>query len=957
MKNIYISRISRKTGFLIIMAVLSIAAQTAFSQVRKAFAPRTSVYSPLRTIYNIHGDYTMIGNTNMTLSNYGNNTNNSNNNMVVVDKDGISGTTNSSSATLSIPVENGSTPSCSNIIYAGLYWTGRTNDYVTTTAKRTIKMKGPGQSAYTTFVANSSDLQFPGDNNMYAGYIEVTDLVKTCGLGQYWVADIAVTTGDGGSTGYYGGWGLVVVYENSKMKLRDITVFDGYAYVEGNAVISHELPVSGFNAVPAGNVSMKLGMMAGEGDVGISGDYFQIKKLNTGDWLSLNHDSNSVTNFFNSSIFTGNNARNPWLRNNTGVDISMFQVPNPNNTVIANNQTTTTFKYGSTQDTYIIFCIAMGVDAYSPDIEGIVSTSTINGVPVTGTPPYSAQPGQEIEYKVEIRNKGTEPVNNTRIVVPLPFASTYVSSSKTVYTPASSTTSPYFDASLGATGSIVWDFGTLPLPTSPYNSQTLLGVLTFKVKTTEDCSILTNANCIPLSVSVTGTISGTGAITNIAINSKPLIQGYSTVGNCQGEPITNPIVTNINGTGNCSGTPPIPSFTYCNVGSTIPITQVSGNFPAGSRFYNEYPLVEPYTEYTISNPFPATSGTTTYYAIPPGATSCYFTFTISVSNVTTTPTVSSTPVEYCQGATAVPLTATATPHSPAYTLYYYTENTAGASPQLSITPSTTTAGTFTYYVAEGISNQCISPNKAPITVIVHGTPSCSISGPAGPVCPGSSNTYTSAPAGMTSYTWSISGNGSIPNPSTGQSVTVTAGSNCNQSYTLSVVIKNQYGCQTSCSKTVNVLDNTPPQWTTSAGSLNRTISCSDAAGMAAAQALYPVATDNCDANVTNIVKVSGGFVPGSTCSQAGTYTNTWTVADDCGNVSAVYTQVITVTDNTAPQWTTAAGSLNRTVSCSDAAALATARALYPVATDNCDANVTNIVKVSGGFVAGSTCSQ
>ncbi|HNW75130.1 MAG TPA: hypothetical protein PKN44_15985, partial [Bacteroidales bacterium] len=83
MKNIYISRISRKTGFLIIMAVLSIAAQTAFSQVRKAFAPRTSVYSPLRTIYNIHGDYTMIGNTNMTLSNYGNNTNNSNNNMVV----------------------------------------------------------------------------------------------------------------------------------------------------------------------------------------------------------------------------------------------------------------------------------------------------------------------------------------------------------------------------------------------------------------------------------------------------------------------------------------------------------------------------------------------------------------------------------------------------------------------------------------------------------------------------------------------------------------------------------------------------------------------------------------------------------------------------------------------------------------------------------------------------------
>jgi gliding motility-associated-like protein len=42
-------------------------------------------------------------------------------------------------------------------------------------------------------------------------------------------------------------------------------------------------------------------------------------------------------------------------------------------------------------------------------------------------------------------------------------------------------------------------------------------------------------------------------------------------------------------------------------------------------------------------------------------------------------------------------------------------------------------------------------------------------------------------------------------------------------------------------------------------------------------------------------------VAGGTCSQAGTYTNTWTVSDECGNaVAAVFTQTITVIDNTKP---------------------------------------------------------
>ena len=123
----------------------------------------------------------------------------------------------------------------------------------------------------------------------------------------------------------------------------------------------------------------------------------------------------------------------------------------------------------------------------------------------------------------------------------------------------------------------------------------------------------------------------------------------------------------------------------------------------------------------------------------------------------------------------------------------------------------------------------------------------------------------------------------------------------------------------------------------------------------AAQALFPSATGNCDTDVTNIIKVAGAFVAG-TCPEAGSYTNSWTVTDACGNVSAAHTQVITIIDTQAPVWTTAVNFLNRTVQCSDAAGIAAAQALFPSATDNCDADVTNIIKTAGAFVAG-TCPE
>jgi len=155
----------------------------------------------------------------------------------------------------------------------------------------------------------------------------------------------------------------------------------------------------------------------------------------------------------------------------------------------------------------------------------------------------------------------------------------------------------------------------------------------------------------------------------------------------------------------------------------------------------------------------------------------------------------------------------------------------------------------------------------------------------------------------------------------------------------------------SVSQTIIVDDTQAPTWTTLANALDVSVACDDGAGLTAAQAMLPVATDNCDLDVSDIVKTTGALV-GTTCG--GTYTNTWVVTDDCGNTSAVYTQVITLTDVVAPTWTTLANALDVSVACDDGAGLTAAQAMLPVATDNCDLDVSDIVKTTGALV-GTTC--
>ena len=1063
MKNIYPPVKNLATKFIVTSLFMLLVAQVVVAQVIVPFAPRTSVYSPTKTIYNLKGDFTMVGNTNMTLAVYGDDTQNGNNPSIYVDIDGIDTTFNSSSAELTFSTENGALPECSNIIYAGLYWTGRAHnegespntfqvtrdiqdmnngqtvdtDYEVShneavpSSNYTMTVSRQGSSSYTVrytytssftgeplfdieFRNSTSDPRFRyrynsgtwitipignvvitnlGNNlnsatfppvsiydeaggilltvselvrdirtnqtqatyqstatasghvsgtyypiisftknfdksvvylkhenapdysritaadggfttnilypsntygNMFSGYAEVTDYVQQYGIGDYFVADIAILEGTGDGTGFYGGWGLIIVYENSLMKRRDVIVFDGHAYVVGSTIISHELPVSGFNTTQSGPVNMKLGLIAGEGDRGISGDYFQIRDTANANWVSLSHGGNSTTNFFNSSIYTGGNARNPNILNNTGMDASMFNIPNTNNYLITNEQDSTTFRYGSTQDTYIIFCIAMAVDAYIPEPEGLNVISSIQGLP-PGDPPV-AFPGQILTYTLEIRNVGEEPMEDVEIVIPMPYSADYQSCSATFESfPGfpSGNLPPIYDAGAGPTGSIIWQIGYLPLPDDPSD---VLATLTYTLKATEDCQILSNPNCI-VSVAVDGTISGTGQITGISLEDIPFIQGYEMTGNCIGEPIYDPVEVVIDGTQyvleNCQQTPLVQEFFFCNIeGNSIPVTEVSGNFPPGCRYYNEYPPDDNSIEYTISNPFPATPGQTTYYAIPPGYTDCYYEFIIEVTVISTSPTPTN-PV-YCQDDETDPLTAT--PSNPSYILYYYLVPTGG-NVFLSYTPPTDVPGTFFYYVAEGLSADCQGP-RAQITVVVHPKPPCSISGDAGPVCPSAEKTYT-APPGLSSYSWSISGNGGIDGPTNTATVDVIAGTQCDQTFTLELTVENGFDCSSTCSIEVEVDDDLAP-----------VLSCPPDTIIAACTTQAVINSefdewlnkfnqdDNCDENptVTMVIRNESGSIVTDAPNACGGYRDvTYSATDDCGNTSSPCIKRFTVT--------------------------------------------------------------
>ncbi|HAO45924.1 MAG TPA: alpha-amylase family glycosyl hydrolase [Ferruginibacter sp.] len=117
---------------------------------------------------------------------------------------------------------------------------------------------------------------------------------------------------------------------------------------------------------------------------------------------------------------------------------------------------------------------------------------------------------------------------------------------------------------------------------------------------------------------------------------------------------------------------------------------------------------------TAPTPSTAVVGSTTYYVSQTiGCEGPRFAIVVNVTASTAAPTVT-TPVTYCRNATAAPLTAAGT------NLLWYTAATGGTGSATAPTPSTTVAGSTTYYVSQ--TQSCGESPRAAITVVVNPTP-------------------------------------------------------------------------------------------------------------------------------------------------------------------------------------------------------------------------------------------
>ncbi|WGH75882.1 hypothetical protein P8625_01585 [Tenacibaculum tangerinum] len=358
----------------------------------------------LRTEHTLRGNLTFIANNTLNRSNNGNgqsannpyNGNGSNSdhngasNMDYIDIDSDPTTFSSSSATLNLP-------NCSKVTYAGLYWAAiypyeewKDEEFGVNTRDddfNEMKFKLPGASNYIDVVADKFDAtarELIYDDGIttekpYVCYKDVTGLIQ--GLanpnGVYYGANIKATKGRdtfGSSLGSSAGWILVVIYENETESRKKFFVFDGFATIkvnEGEDESVYDVPFSGFTTIPTGPVAANFLVGSLEGDQKIENDRFELQDT-SGNFQKLTTGSlNPIDNFFNSSITYNNSylgGRTPDSENTLGLDADFFELNNPSNSLIGNNQSSGVMRFSSTQDSYWPFLLGLSVEVIEPSI-------------------------------------------------------------------------------------------------------------------------------------------------------------------------------------------------------------------------------------------------------------------------------------------------------------------------------------------------------------------------------------------------------------------------------------------------------------------------------------------------------------------------------------------------------------------------------------------------------------
>ncbi|HET7051663.1 MAG TPA: hypothetical protein VFI54_25560, partial [Solirubrobacteraceae bacterium] len=384
----------------------------------------------------------------------GNSYNNNDQNMVYVNVDSNPTTFNSSSANLTIPAG-------AHVVKAFLYWAGDLSRGVTNSQGNRTGHAAPGGDTPAGKPPHSADTPHQ-DNTVYGivklragtgstystinAFTQGAPQARWDSVASWYSVAPSTSNPEGGSPGWayqvradvtnelnnallarkvrrrganvtmpvtvanvqagtglnrYAGWNLIVVWETESAAYRNITLFDGFAWVQvqgGQQLVVGPLDFSGFQTPASGNVDAHVTTWATEGDRGITGDYLSLGNQNAFCApLTKQHDAaHPVDNFFNSTISNGGvdvGGRSPNFSNQLGFDLATLNVPEG---TIGNNQTAASVCLGTTGDTYFFGGLAFDALIKAPNLH------------ITKVADHTtANPGDVVNYTTTVNNPST----------------------------------------------------------------------------------------------------------------------------------------------------------------------------------------------------------------------------------------------------------------------------------------------------------------------------------------------------------------------------------------------------------------------------------------------------------------------------------------------------------------------------------------------------------------------
>ena len=204
---------------------------------------------------------------------------------------------------------------------------------------------------------------------------------------------------------------------------------------------------------------------------------------------------------------------------------------------------------------------------------------------------------------------------------------------------------------------------------------------------------------------------------------------------------------------------------------------------------------------TSGNPIVSNSSTPgfkVYQVTVTAANGCSNTgFGSHIVNQPISTTITATPNPVCLG-----LTLDLSVPSAASTTYAWTGPGLNSTTGNSVTATPTTTGMQTYMVTattNAFLGNCVATGN--VNVMVETTqPSCIITGSTS-VCSNAQTTFN-APAGLSGYSWGVTGDATISGATNGASLSVIAGTS--GSYTVSVTVTSASGCTNTCNQTVTI---------------------------------------------------------------------------------------------------------------------------------------------------------